>query len=387
MDVSDPGLYEAHTFHPLFRELRATDPVHYCEESQYGPYWAVTRYDDIVAVDMNPGVFSSAAGGISIFDVPVDSHPSFINMDPPEHRLHRGAVTPAFSRENMAQLEDEVRERVSQILDRVPLNTPFDWVTTVANELPLQMLSTLFGIPEADRYHMLYWTNAQVAFVGGGRPDPQEAAQHPSFSEYFLNLRRQRTEEGELQPDLVSHLIHSPEPIADKLFLSHLRLLVVGANDTTRTSIAGGLEAVIEQDLYDTLRANPALIPSAVNEIVRFVTPVVHQRRTATQDYELGGKTIRKGDKVVMFYVSGNRDERAFADPDRLVLDRTEPRLLSFGSGIHHCIGFRLARLQLKFMWEGMLERFNGFELLERPTRLRSNFVQGFLSMPVIART
>ena len=385
MDVSDPALYEAHTFHPLFRELRATDPVHYCEESRYGPYWAITRYDDIVKVDMTPKVFSSAAGGTSIFDVPPDDSPSFINMDPPDHRTHRGSVTPVFNSDNLADMDAEVRERVEQILDQVPLNTPFDWVTTVANELPLQMLSTLFGIPVEDRYHMLHWTNQQLAFVGGNRPDPEEAAKHPSFSEYFLALKSRRSGEPPA-PDLVSHLIHSAEPIPDKMFLSHLRLLAVGANDTTRTSITGGLKAVIEQGLYDTLRQDRSLLPTAVNEIVRFVSPVVHQRRTALSDYELRGKTIREGDKVVMFYVSGNRDEDVFANADELVLDREAPRLLSFGSGIHHCIGFRLARMQLQHMWAGMLERFTGFELAGETKRLRSNFVQGFLSMPVIAR-
>jgi cytochrome P450 len=387
MDVSDPKLYEAYSFHPMFKELRASDPIHYCEESRYGPYWAITRYDDIVAVDMNHRVFSSAAGGISIFDVPIDTNPSFINMDPPEHRRHRSSVTPVFNKDNLAAMENEVRDRVSRILDRVPRDTPFDWVATVANELPLQMLATLFGIPEEDRYHMLHWTNEQVAFVGGGRPNGEGADEHPSFSEYFLELRRRRSQEAEVTPDLVSHLIHSAEPIPDKAYLSHLRLLVVGANDTTRTSIAGGLEAVIRQGLYEELRGNRDLIPTAVEEIIRFVTPVVHQRRTALADFELGGKTIRKGDKVVMFYVSGNRDETVFADADKLVLDRSEPRILSFGSGIHHCIGFRLARMQLQHMWEGMLDRFSGFELVDEPARLRSNFVQGFLSMPVIAHS
>ena len=146
------------------------------------------------------------------------------------------------------------------------------------------------------------------------------------------------------------------------------------------------LEAVVKHDLYDELRGDRSLLPTAVEEIIRYVTPVVHQRRTATADYELGGKLIRKGDKVVMFYVSGNRDEVAFTKPDDLVLSRSEPRILSFGSGIHHCIGFRLARMQLQLMWSGMLDRFSGFELLQEPTRLRSNFVQGYLSMPVIAR-
>lgn len=386
MDVSDPGLYESNTFLPLFKTLRDTDPVHLCTSSAYGPYWAITRYDDIVAVDMNHRVFSSAAGGISIFDTQVDANSSFINMDPPEHRTHRKAVTPVFGSENLQALEHEIHTRVEQILDRVPLNTPFDWVSTVANELPLQMLATLFGIPESDRYHMLYWTNAQVALFGGLPKDEEEAKKHPSFSAYYLNLRRQRAEESAITPDLVSHLVHNQPDLSDAMYLNHLRLLTVGANDTTRTSIAGGLQAVVEQDLYATLRANPSLLDTGVNELIRYVTPVVHQRRTALCDFDLAGKTIRRGDKVVMFYVSGNRDERAFHDPDRLIFDRQEPRMLSFGSGIHHCIGFRLARMQLKHMWEGMLTRFSGFELVEPPLRSRSNFVQGYLRMPVVAR-
>lgn len=386
MDVSNPELYEANSFHPLFRELRATDPVHYCNESQFGPYWAITRYEDIVAVDTNYRVFSSAAGGISIFDMQVDSNSSFINMDLPDHRVHRTAVTPVFNSNNLAALDEEVRDRVGQILDRVPVNEPFNWVTTVANELPLQMLSTLFGIPEEDRYHMLYWTNAQVTLFSGQKRDEVEAKKHPSFSDYFLNLRKARSKETARTPDLLSHLIHSQPSITDEMFLNHLRLLTVGANDTTRTSIAGGLQAVIEQGLYSTLRANRSLIPTAVNEIIRFVTPVAHQRRTAMQDFELQGKSIRAGDKVVMFYVSGNRDESIFSEPDRLVLDRAEPRILSFGSGIHHCIGFRLARMQLEHMWEGMLDRFTDIELVGTTTRVRSNLVQGFLQMPVIAR-
>ena len=386
MDVSDPALYEAYSFHPLFRELRASDPVHYCEQSQYGPYWAVTHYRDILAVDMNPRVFSSAAGGISIFDMPVHRDRSFINLDPPEHRAHRSTVTPVFSTENLAQMQLEVQERVGQILDRVPVGEPFDWVTGVANELPLQMLSTLFGIPEEDRYHMLYWTNVQVALIGGQDPGSEDRDKHPSFTTYFLDTLHRRACEKERKPDLVSHLIHGDQEISDEMYLNHLRLLMVGANDTTRTSIAGGLEAVIDQGLYADLRANRAWVPTAVNEMIRFVTPVVHQRRTATRDFELGGKTIRQGDKVVMFYVSGNRDEAAFTNPDRLVLDRTEPRILSFGSGIHHCIGFRIAKMQLQYMWEGMLDRFSGFELVDQPVRTRSNFVQGFQSMRVIAR-
>ena len=386
MDVADPKLYEANSFHSKFKELRQNDPVHFCEDSPYGPYWAITRYEDIVAVDMNHRAFSSAAGGISIFDTPVNAQSSFINMDPPHHRQHRSTVTPVFNSENLANMEREVYERVDQILEQVPINTPFDWVSTVANELPLQMLSTLFGIPESDRYHMLYWTNAQVGIVGGAKRDEAEAAKHPSFTEYFLQLRQRRSQESRPGNDLVSHLVHGQPDISDEMYLNHLRLLMVGANDTTRTSITGGLEAMIKQGLYSELRTQPDLLPNAVSEIIRFVTPVIHQRRTAIADVELGKKIIRRGDKVAMFYVSGNRDESVFEQPDQLILDRTEPRLLSFGSGIHHCIGFRLARMQLQAMWTGMFNRFTEFELVEEPKRLASNFVQGYLSMSVVAR-
>ena len=217
MDVADPVLYEEQGFHSLFRELRASDPVHRCEQSQYGPYWAITRYADIVAVDLNHRVFSSEAGGISIFDLRVHRDRSFINLDPPEHKAHRAAVTPVFSTENLAQMRLEVQERVGRILDRVPLNEPFDWVTRVANELPLQMLSTLFGIPEEDRYHMLYWTDVQVALIGGQDPGIEERKKHPSFSVYFLDLLRRRASEKERTPDLVSHLIHGEQEISDEM--------------------------------------------------------------------------------------------------------------------------------------------------------------------------
>ena len=386
MDVSDPALYEAHSFHPLFARLRREDPVHYCEDSAFGPYWAITRYHDILTVDMDHQRFSSALGGISIFDTRVGRNSSFINMDPPEHRQHRRSVTPVFSTENLAALSNEIEARVAAILDRVPVNTPFDWVTTVANELPLQMLSTLFGVPEDDRYHMLYWTNAQVALFGGQARDDAEASKHPSFSDYFLRLREQRSGARQPASDLVSHLVHGQTDLSDEMYLNHLRLLVVGANDTTRTSIAGGLQAVIEQARYDDLRSAPELLDTAVSEMIRFVTPVVHQRRTAVQDTELAGKSIRAGDKVVMFYVSGNRDNAAFTDADSLVFERTSPRSLSFGSGIHHCIGFRLAQMQMRHMWAGMLARFSGFELAGEAVRSRSNFVHGYLSLPVIAR-
>ncbi len=385
MNVADPQLYEDFTFHPMFRELRANDPVHYCEESEFGPYWAITRYADVHAVDMNHKVFSSAAGGMSIFDAPVDDNSSFIMMDPPQHKAHRTSVTPVFSTKNLNDMRIEVKQRVERILDKVPTETPFDWVDAVANQLPVQMLATLFGIPEADTHHMLYWTNVQVALIGGQQPDASERDQHPSFTEYFLALRRQREAEGVARPDLVSHLVMSGAEVSDRMFLNHLRLLMVGANDTTRTSIAGSLEAVIRQGLYDTLRADRSLLPTAVTEMIRLVTPVVHQRRTALEDFELNGKQIHAGDKVVMFYVSANRDEAAFDRPDELVLDRTEPRPLSFGSGVHHCIGFRLAQMQMEYMWEGMLDRFSGFELAGDIQRLRSNFVQGYNSMPVIA--
>lgn len=290
MDVSDPSLFESDRYREAFRRLRAEDPVHFCKESRYGPYWSITTYDDIDAVDRNHRVFSSALehGGNLIADYAPEASPSFIAMDPPEHRRHRSLVTPVFTTRNLAELECEIRRRVRDILDRVPVGEPFDWVDRVANQLPSQMLATLFGVPEESRDQMFQWARRIMARLEGGKAP---AGRGPSFSAYFLRL----LEENRRRPqrfDIISHLVHGPDSakLSDETFLSHLKLLVVGANGTTRTSIAGGLQAMIDQPgSFEALKSDPALIASAVVELIRFVSPVIHMRRTALEDAEVGG--------------------------------------------------------------------------------------------------
>ena len=387
MDVSDPSLFESGRYREAFRRLRAEDPVHFCEESPHGPYWSLTTYHDIDAVDRNHRVFSSALehGGNVIVDYAPEASPSFIAMDPPEHRRHRSLVTPVFTTANLAGLEAEIRARARDILDRVPVGEPFDWVDRAANQLPSQMLSTLFGVPEEDRGQMFRWARHIMSRVEGAEAPAERGA---SFSAYFLKL----LEERRRQPprfDLISHLVHGPNAraLSDETFLSHLKLLVVGANDTTRSTIAGSLKAMVDHPgSFAALQANPGLIAGATAELIRFVSPVVHQRRTALEDARVGGRTIYAGDKVILWIVSGNRDERVFPDADRLVLDRSGPRPLSFGSGVHHCIGFRLAQLQVRVLWEELIRRYSSIEVVGPVKRAGSSFVFEFLSMPVVVR-
>ena len=390
-NVADPELVRTDTFWPYFERLRREDPVHYCPDSEWGPYWSVTRYADIMDVDTNHQVFSSDAhlGGITNRDFDEDFVlPMFIAMDPPKHDVQRKTVSPIVSPANLALLEGTIRERVGMILDGLPRGETFDWVDKVSIELTTQMLATLFDFPWEDRRKLTRWSDVATAIPGGGVVDTEEQrrAELLECLEYFTGLWNERvnTEGGN---DLISMMAHGEatrnmEPME---YLGNIILLIVGGNDTTRNSITGGLLALSQNpDQYDKLRANPELITSMVPEIIRWQTPLAHMRRTALQDTEFGGKTIRKGDKVIMWYVSGNRDETAIENPDAFIIDRPRPRMhLSFGFGIHRCVGNRLAELQLKIVWEEALKRFPVIEVVGEPKRVYSSFVKGYETLPV----
>ncbi len=367
--------------------------MHYAVSPEYGPYWSVTTYADIERVEKDHETFSSAFehGGIAIADADtrqvIESGASFITMDPPRHTAHRGMVRPAFTPANLAKLEAEIRERVVDIVAALPRGETFDWVEHVANELPIQMLATLFGIPQADRHKLLRWSNVII-----GMDDPevceseaQAREELQAFAEYCFWLWNERAN-APPGPDLVSLLAHG-EASADMSpldYIGTMALLIVGGNDTTRNSITGGLHALMHHpEEYEKLQRDRSLVPNTVSEIIRWQTPLAHMRRTAVRDVELGGKTIRAGDKVVMWYVSGNRDERVFDEPDVFRVDRRGPRHLSFGMGIHFCIGARLAEMQLRCLWEELLERHPLIEPMGEPSRLYSNFISGFKRMPV----
>ncbi len=394
MNVADPALFQADAFWPYFERLRREDPVHYCADSEFGPYWSVTKYRDIMAVDTNHQVYSSLStlGGISIRDQRADFPlPMFIAMDPPRHDEQRRAVSPIVAPTNLATLEGTIRARMQAILDDLPRGVPFDWVDRVSIELTTQMLATLFDFPFEDRRKLTRWSDVATAIPGGGivETEEQRQAELRECAAYFLNLWNQRVN-APPGNDLISMMCHAEATrnMGPQEFLGNLILLIVGGNDTTRNSITGGLYAFSKfPDEYRKLRANPKLLDSAVPEIIRWQTPLAHMRRTAVADAELGGKQIRKGDKVIMWYVSGNRDEEMIDNPNALVIDRARPRQhLSFGFGIHRCVGNRLAEMQLKIVWEEIMKRNLEIEVLEEPTRVFSTFVKGYSRLNVIIR-
>ncbi len=386
-----PRLFQNDTLWPWFERLRKEAPVHYCTNSPIEPYWSVTRYHDIMHVDTNHGIFSSdvSLGGIAIRDVPPGyDWPSFIAMDQPRHADQRKTVSPMFTPDHLDELAKLIRQRSARVLDALPRNETFNWVEKVSIELTTQMLATLFDFPFEERRKLTRWSDVSTALPKSGVVDsPEQRRQEmDECAAYFSKLWNERVN-AEPRGDLISMMAHNPATrhMDPDNLMGNIVLLIVGGNDTTRNTMTASVLALNENpDQYQKLRDNPALIDTMVPEVIRWQTPLAHMRRTALVDTEIRGQTIRKGDRVVMWYVSGNRDEEVIDNPDAFIIDRPRPRThLSFGFGIHRCVGMRLAELQLRIVWEEILKRFERIEVVGPPKRVYSSFVRGYETLPV----
>ena len=390
----NPRLWSEHRWLETFERLRAEDPVHFNETEMAGRFWSLTRYEDIKKVDPDWKTFSSANGITLGFPIGADLPPEMLNIstfiaqDPPTHDQSRATVQPAVAPPNLAKMEPMIRERTAKVLDSLPEGETFDWVDTVSIELTTMMLATLFDFPFEERRKLTYWSDITFAIPQPGgliESLEQRRAELLKCLEYFTRLKNERLENP--GSDLVSMLAHGKDTkdMPPMEYLGNLLLLIVGGNDTTRNSMTGSVYSLNKfPEQFAKLKADPSLIPKMVAEVIRWQTPLAYMRRTANHDVVIRGKTIKKGDQVLMWYASGNRDSEVFTNADDLDIERPNARShLSFGFGIHRCMGNRLAELQLRVLWEEILARFDDIKVLAEPERTLSSFVNGYTHMPV----
>ena len=413
LNPGDPAAFANEEMWWKFERLRAEEPVHYTpdEHTEHGPYWSITRWDDIIAIDTDTARFSNEvstslalpgsnpsilrmvgpdATPAEVREAEIRGLPSLLSMDPPAHGIHRGAVSEGVSPAALADFEPLIRERIGGILDGLPIGEEFDWVDKVSMELTAMTLATLFGYPQEDRRQLTRWSDILTTTPGPGRivetMAEKDQAQQDFFAAFTKLIAQRSTEEP--KSDFISLMAHSPhmKDFTPAEIQGDAGVLLIGGNDTTRNTLTGSVYALhLFPEQNEKLRANPALVPSMVSETIRWQTPLSHMSRRVHEDVEYGGKLIRKGDRVILWYVSGNRDDSKLDRPNEYIIDRKNPRQhLSFGFGIHRCLGNRLAELQLRLTWEEILKRFPEIKVVSEPVRNHSNFVKGYETMTVI---
>ncbi len=394
LDLADVEVWRQNKMWDRFERLRKEDPVHYTPDSVFGPYWSITRYKDIMAIDTDHKRFSSDSqfGGITLSNMSEGFvSKSFISADEPVHSAQRKTAQPAVAPTALRNYEPLIRQRTQAVLDSLPVGEPFDWVDAVSIELTAMMLATLFDYPQERRRELTRWSDVTTNpldpdICPGGME--QWRGELTECAQVFWEIYQGR-KNADPAGDLMSLLAHgeATRNMDPRELLGNVILLIVGGNDTTRNSMSGSVYGLNKfADQYAKLKANPDLIPNMVSEVIRWQTPLAYMRRTALEDVEMHGKLIRKGSKVAMWYVSGNRDETFWEeDPNRLIIDRKQARNhISFGFGIHRCVGNRLAELQLRILWEEILARFEHVEVLDEPSRVSSTFVKGYSWLPVV---
>ncbi len=391
VDLCDPDVFVEGIPYDTFERLRTEAPVYWHPEPDGRGFWAITRYDDLMAISKDPLTFSSARGGTNLFDVPEGDLATIrllmLNMDPPKHNKFRRLVSTGFTARMVTQLEPHVREICAGLVAKVAARPSFEFVTEVAAELPLLVIAELLGVPAADRHQVFEWSNRLVGFDDPEYRTSLEDGKIASAQMWAYANRLAAERKEHPLGDLVSVLMQAEvdgERLSEMEFDSFFLLLAVAGNETTRNLISGGMRALIEHpDERTRVVADPALLPTAIEELLRWVSPLIHFRRTATRDVQLHGQTIREGDKVVIFYPSANRDERAFVNPRTFDVARHPNDHLAFGIGEHFCLGANLARLEIRLIFEELLRRLPDLEFAGPVRRLRSNFINGIKAMPV----